>query len=112
MPDGDVPGGKDGVQHAAMAHDLAPSRGGVRHREEAGRGGRGGVEPLPADLTREADLLVEPAQRRFDRGQLSLHFDHEQRGGRSMKAEDVDRAELAEDVAGHLDRVIPAETRE
>src|SRR5579862_2221862 len=104
-----VPGGKDGIEHHSMAHDLPPSRRGVRHYEQARGRGRLRAESLLADLTRKADFLVETAKRFLDGGEFGLDLDDEERASRLMESEYVDRASLAENGVRHLDRMVPAE---
>jgi hypothetical protein len=72
------------------------------------RGGYLPLEAFPGDPWPEPHLFVVAAKCLFDRGELSLHLDYEQRSGRTVKGENVNRSALSEDRVGDLDLRIPA----
>lgn len=55
----------------------------------------------------EATLSIEREQHRLEVGDHGLDLDHEQRSGRPVEREDVDRAPFAANVEGHLGRDLP-----
>lgn len=98
------------TEHHAMPCDVPSRRGQVRQHEEAvHRRRRLPAEAVGSNRGRQALLSIVTPKGLFERRQLGLDLDHQQRPAGSMPGEDVDRSSLPAHRKCHLRRRFPTE---
>jgi len=98
--------GQDASDGSSMGGDPAPVRAArAHHQRDRGRCRRPS-EPS-RDLRRESPLPVERRQKLAEVDDLRFQLDHDQRGGRRVPGDQIDRATVAVDGERHLGTAQP-----
>lgn len=93
----DGSGGQRRPEGGGMVLDAASRRPVMSEHEQAGH--RRDVPPaLPCDIASDAALSVDGHEHRLHVGHDRLHLDDQERSGRWVECEDVDRSALATDI--------------
>jgi hypothetical protein len=83
-----------------------------RKHEQSSNKKRAPAEALGSNHAREPDLDVEWPQESFDRSELALNFDDQQRPRRRVPSEDVYRSAIAKPGKCHFELNSPAKVNE
>ena len=101
----------DGEERRPVLVDPSAGRSVIRQDEQP-RHGANAPAAFPCDLDREPRLAVEGSEHRLHVRDHGLDLDDEQRPGRFVEGEDVDRSALAADVERDFRRDLPLEGAE